>query len=79
MYTAHTEQQVGFNIEVRVPFAFAAAFADALTGDDDDIILAAETAMRVHLDARGASESIELSPEPLTRDLQAELRHASDR
>ena len=79
MYTAHNEQQVCFNIEVRVPFALAAAFADALTGNDDDIILAAETAMRDHLDARGAAESIELSPEPLTGDIQAELRRAMKR
>jgi hypothetical protein len=77
MYTAHTEEQVRFNVEVRVPFALAAAYADALTGEDDDIILAAERAMRERLDALGASESIELSPEPLTQHLQAELRHAS--
>ena len=77
MYTAHAEQQVCFMIEVRVPFAFADAFADALTGDDDDIILAGEKAMRERLDALGAIESIELSPEPLTSDLQAELRRVS--
>jgi hypothetical protein len=67
MYTSDTEPQVRFSIEASVPFALATSFADALTGNNDDIILAGETAMRKRLDAVGAIESIELSPEPLTR------------
>lgn len=37
---------VRFSIEVEVPFWQAAIFAEAMTGNDDDIVLAAETAMR---------------------------------
>jgi hypothetical protein len=77
MYVAQAEEQVCFNIEVRVPFALAAAFAAALTGGDDDIILAGEAAMRQRLHALGAIESIELSPESLTQNLEAELRRVS--
>ena len=57
------EEQVCFNVEVRVPFALAEAFAAAMTGDDEDVILAAETAMRERIDALGARESIELHPD----------------
>ncbi len=45
--TYTTDEEVCFAIEVRVPLRFAAAFAAAMTGDDEDIILAAE-----HADAR---------------------------
>jgi hypothetical protein len=70
MYTSDTEPQVRFSIEASVPFALATSFADALTGNNDDIILAGETAMRKRLDAVGAIESIELSRavDPLTPD-----------
>jgi hypothetical protein len=40
--------------------ALSAAFAAAMTGDDDDIILAAEHLMRDRVDALGADASIEL-------------------
>jgi hypothetical protein len=63
VYVNDDEQQVCFAIEVRVPFALAAQFAAALTGNDDDVILAAETAMRQRIGARGAVESIELWPD----------------
>lgn len=39
-----------FSIEVGVPFGQAAEFAETLTGDDRDVVLAAETAMRERLE-----------------------------
>lgn len=39
-----------FMVEVQVPAAQAGAFARGLTGNDDDIILAAEHAIREHGD-----------------------------
>lgn len=50
-----------FEIEIAVPLTQADRFADALTGNDDDVILAAETAMRERVDAEeGEYEGIEL-------------------
>lgn len=43
-------QAVTFNIEVVVPFDQAADFHAALTGDDNDIVLAAEAGMRARLE-----------------------------
>ena len=37
---------VSFGIEVRVPFSQAEDFARRMTGDDNDIVLAAERALR---------------------------------
>lgn len=54
------EAQVCFDIEVRVPYAQAAAFAAAMTGSDDDVILAAEHAMRERIGGLGDRESVEL-------------------
>ena len=50
--TYTTDEEVCFAIEVRVPLALAAAFAAAMTGDDDDIILAAEHLMLERIPAR---------------------------
>lgn len=61
MYHADVEQQACFNVEVRVPYELAAAFADAMTGFDDDILLAAELAMRKRLGSMGADENVELA------------------
>ena len=59
--TYTTDEEVCFAIEVRVPLALAAAFAAAMTGDDDDIILAAEHLMRERIPgAVDADASIEL-------------------
>lgn len=77
MHTNHPDDTVSFNIEVRVPIALAGAVADALTGDDADIVLAAETAMRVRVDALDATESIELYPAESTASLRAQLRRAA--
>jgi hypothetical protein len=41
-----TGSSVTFTMEVEVPAEQVEAFREAMTGDDDDIILAAETAMR---------------------------------
>lgn len=41
---------VRFAIEVRVPMRQAPIVAEALTGNDDDIVLAAETAMRERIE-----------------------------
>lgn len=40
------DDRVFFSVEIGVPFTQAGAFVEAMTGNDDDIILAAETAMR---------------------------------
>lgn len=42
-------ERVIFAVEVSVPFSQSAAFAEALTGNDDDIILAAEHAVRARI------------------------------
>ncbi|MCA1571014.1 MAG: hypothetical protein LC798_11975 [Chloroflexi bacterium] len=75
VYVNDDEQQVCFAIEVRVPFALAPAFAAAMTGHDDDVILAAETAMRHRVEgALGANDSIELASDehPIKRELLAD-------
>jgi hypothetical protein len=52
------------NLEVKIPQQFAGAFLAAISGHDDDILLAAERAMRevVGGDAPYAAESIEIGP-----------------
>ena len=74
MYRNDDEEQVCFNVEVRVPYAQAEGFAAQLSGDDDDIILAAETAIRKRL-GRGDME-VELWPDPGTDAIVEELRQA---
>jgi hypothetical protein len=54
---------VEFDVRVRVPAALRVRVAAALTGNDDDIVLAAEKAMRERIDADGLEESIELAPD----------------
>lgn len=41
---------VRFSVDVEVPFWQARIFAEAMTGNDDDIILAAEKAMRERIE-----------------------------
>lgn len=68
--------RVCFVIEVSVPFAQAKAFATALTGNDNDIVLAAEHAMRDHIEGDMLdSEGIELAviEEGIVKPFLAEL------
>lgn len=76
IYVADHERQVCFGIEVRVPFEQAARFADDLSGNDDDIILAAETAMR-ELVGRRFGEEVELWLGPRKDTLRRELLKAA--
>lgn len=55
-----TEAEVSFEVEVRFPRSLAPAMAEALTGNDDDIVLAAERAMRERIGNESAN--VELSP-----------------
>lgn len=48
--------RITFYVEVSVASMDAEAFAEAITGDDDDIMLAAEEAMRSRLDGRDETE-----------------------
>ena len=77
IYTADEEQQVCFAIEVRVPFGQAARFAEHLTGDDNDVILAAEQAMRKRIDGMGDLEAVELWPAADERAIRRALLHAA--
>jgi hypothetical protein len=71
-YADENAQQVCFEIQVRVPFALATAFAKMMTGNDDDVILVAETAMRYHVEgAFDACDSIELVSD--NREIKREL------
>jgi hypothetical protein len=67
---------VSFDIEVRVPRGQAHAVADALTDDDDDLILAAETAMREKL-GRELGEEVELYLVSRRTAVRAELYDAA--
>lgn len=49
-----------FQLEVEVPAAEAEAYAKAMTGNDDDVILAAEKAMRNRLADSDVDSEIEL-------------------
>ncbi len=61
-YTNDDTQQVCFAVEVRVPTDLAALFAAAMTGNDDDIVLAAEKAMNGRIGTLYAScENVEMS------------------
>lgn len=59
VYINEDEEQVCFDIEIRVPYSQARTFAQALTGNDDDVLLAAETAIRKRL-GRQTGEEVEL-------------------
>lgn len=48
-----TEAEVSITVEIRMPRADAPAFAEAMTGDDKDVILAAERAIRDRIDSEG--------------------------
>ena len=48
-------------LELRVPDQQAEAFLKAMTGNDDDVLLAAETAMRDRISDDESDEAVELS------------------
>lgn len=54
------EPTIRFTVEVAVPAEHARAYLDAMTGNDDDVLLAAEIAMRDRLGCHGGRE-IELA------------------
>lgn len=54
------EPTVYLSIELRLPIAQVETFRDALTGNDDDVLLAAETAMR-ELIGRTFHQELELA------------------
>lgn len=47
-------------LKVSVPQRYAAKFLAGMTGDDGDILLAAERAMRQHVDTWPTGEAIEI-------------------
>jgi hypothetical protein len=65
---------VRFMIEVEVDLEQAADFAEALTGNDDDIVLAAETAIRERL-AESSDRLSENDPYGLFEHVQLSVRH----
>lgn len=52
--------RIYFQVEVGVPAEQAEVFAAAMTNNDDDITLAAETAIRERLDPGDYDEEVEL-------------------
>lgn len=71
-HTSHHDTDdpvVHVNIELRLPRAHAAAFAEAMTGNDDDVLLAAETAMRERI-GRDYSPFMELELSYFDRDTE---------
>lgn len=66
-------ERVRFLVEVSVPAEQGEDFADALTGNDDDILLAAEEAMRSLMESHG--EEVELSIVPVGEKLRLQLRN----
>jgi hypothetical protein len=74
--TDKTAAVVRFTVQVDVPFHQAEAFAEALSGHDDDVILAAETAMRERLGRTDGAE-IEIYTPPSRFNLTDELRTAA--
>lgn len=76
--TAKTEEQVVFGVEIRVPFSLAAAFEARLTGNDNDILLAAELGIEEAIGYGIDNEKVELVLGPLKDRLRAELK-AADR
>jgi hypothetical protein len=78
-----SEDFVTIPLEVRVPRSQARAFLEACTGNDDDVILAGERAMRQRLEETGAPgefapwQEVEVDPDmPVIRD---RLRRAAER
>jgi hypothetical protein len=64
---------ISFGVEIRVPQAQAKAFAALLTGNDDDVILAAETAIRETLGRDWQNEEVEIVTGPDRNQLREQL------
>lgn len=87
MAVVHRGDRVFFQLEVGVPLAQAATFSEALTGNDDDIVLAAERAMRDRIEEAAPlgerfaddGEEIELALEDEFEELRHELRTVKGR
>lgn len=62
-----TEADLRLTVEIRLPRHQAEAFAEAMTGNDDDVLLAAETAMRERL----GDEELELSYDERDSDVRS--------
>lgn len=77
--TAQTEEQVCFGVEIRVPFSLAEAFRARLTGNDDDIVLAAELGIEQAIGFGIDNEKVELVLGPDKHRLREELRAADQR
>jgi hypothetical protein len=54
------EQAQTVTLKVKVPQRYAAKFLAGMTGDDGDILLAAERAMREHVDTDPTGDAIEV-------------------
>lgn len=76
VYTAEAEEQVCFGVEVRVPFSLAQAFLARLTGNDDDIVLAAELGIEQAIGFGIDNEKVELMLGPKKDALRKALRDA---
>lgn len=61
-------------LDLHIPPSSAAAFAEAMTGDDNDVILAAETAIRERLNVDEV-EQVEISVDDNEDAVKAELKH----
>jgi hypothetical protein len=62
-----------FYVQVDVPLDQAGQFADAMTGNDDDILLAAERGIRDKLEMGEEMEEVELSYGPDEDAVKARL------
>lgn len=65
------EPTIRFDVQVELPAEYAQRYFDAMTGNDDDILLAAEKAMRERLGSIGSRE-VELSYGQFDTDLDME-------
>lgn len=71
------DETMTLNLRLRVPGRFAPAFVAGLTGNDDDVLLAAEKAIRAKVGESAVTENVEL--DGLDREEQAALELMADR
>lgn len=72
-----TPDAITLKLEVTIPLELADAFADAMTGHDDDVILAAETAIRERIDGMSANPSVEIWTDHRDRGTIRELARSA--